>query len=162
MTFENFRCTSVALLILCGAIVGCGTPTAKIMNSWKGNHVSRLIRSWGPPDYVTIDGKGGKVYIWERDINLPLTDARSKTKGTITYSPYQDEYTIKSKTVYTDAIVLKGKKVRMFWVDQNGIIYSWKAKGFVNDHSDTVVLILISVGLLGAYILSDQIARGGI
>lgn len=160
--FENFRRISGALLILCGTFVGCGTPTHKIMNSWKGNHVSSLIRSWGPPDYVTSDEKGGKVYIWERNINLPLTDARSETKGTITYSPYRNEYTIKSNTVYTDAIVLKGKKVRMFWVDQNGIIYGWKAEGFVNDHSDTVVLILISAGLLGAYILSDQIARGGI
>ena len=148
--------------MLCLMILGCGTPTAKIMNSWKGAPVSRLIRSWGPPDYVTSDGKGGRVYIWKRNINIPIADARSKTKGAITYSPYLDEYTIKSKTVHTDAVVLKGEKVRMFWVDQNGIIYSWKAKGFLSDHSDTVVLILISAGLLGAYILSDQIARGGI
>jgi len=112
---------------------GCAKPTVEIMNSWNGSHVSALIRSWGPPNRVTSDGAGGKIYIWSVDISLPLTSGKARTKGTASYNPYLDEYTVKSKTTYTEPLFIEGKKVRMFWVNERGIIYHWKAQGFVQE-----------------------------
>lgn len=36
----------------------------EIMSSWVGKHQAELIRSWGAPDRVTSDGKGGKVLVY--------------------------------------------------------------------------------------------------
>lgn len=154
--------STVAFFMLCLTILGCGTPTAEIMNSWKGAHVSRLIRSWGPPQHVTTDGAGGKIYIWKKNIDITLADAKAKTKGTITYSPYLDEYTIDSKTTYTDPVVLEGEKVRMFWVDRDGIIYTWRAEGFIVEEGDTVLLVIVIIGGLGFGLLLGAIEHGDI
>ena len=35
-----------------------------IMKSWEGAHISRLIRSWGPPQEIVSDGAGGRIYIY--------------------------------------------------------------------------------------------------
>ena len=150
----------VALLLLIVFVLGgCGPPTAEIMNSWKGAHVSRLIRSWGPPQQVTTDGAGGRIYIWTTDVNIPLTKAESKTKGTVTYNPYLDEYTIESKTTYTEPIVIDGQKVRMFWANKDGIIYHWRAKGFIIEEGDAVLYGVIGVALIVLLIVREQQRR---
>ena len=41
------------------------------MNSWMGSHISKVIRSWGPPTQITADGAGGHIYIW-RPQPIPL------------------------------------------------------------------------------------------
>lgn len=30
----------------------------------KGTHISKMTRSWGPPEEITDDGTGWRVYIW--------------------------------------------------------------------------------------------------
>ena len=149
---------SVAFLLLIVFVFSsCGPPTAEIMNSWKGHHVSRLIRSWGPPQQVTTDGAGGRIYIWTTDVNIPLTKAKSKTKGTVTYNPYLDEYAIKSKTTYTDPIVIEGQKVRMFWVNKNRIIYHWRAKGFIRDEgTEAAIVVGLAIGVVLVLIKYEQ------
>ena len=155
--------STVGVFMLCLTVLGCGTPTAKIMNSWKGAHVSRLIRSWGPPQHVTTDGAGGKIYIWKKNIDITLAEGKAKTKGTVTYSPYLDEYTIDSETTYTDSRCPQGEeKVRMFWVDKDGIIYTWKAKGFIVEEGDTVLLVIVIIGGLGLGLLLGAIEHGDI
>ncbi len=140
----RLHCLLISLLV---ALVGCGPSTKEIMNSWKGSHVSRLIRSWGPPQQVVPDGAGGKIYVWSDSIYLPFTKGKTETRGT--YDAYSS--TFKSKTTYTPPLVLEGDKVRMFYVDAQGIIYTWRAEGFINDPETDAVLIggiVVGVGVL--------------
>ena len=69
------------------------------MDSWMGEHVSKLIRSWGPPQRVISDGASGKIYIWSSRVKNPFSQRE------------------------------KYDRVRMFWVNSRGIIYHWRAKG---------------------------------
>ena len=148
---------AVFLLITAFILSGCGPPTAEIMNSWKGSHVSTLIRSWGPPQEISTDGLNGHVYIWRTDINIPLSDREEETKGTITYDPHIDQYSVKTKTTYKEPVVIKGKKLRMFWVNEDGIIYTWKAKGFIVEEGDTELLVIgVAVGVVLAIILESK------
>ena len=77
----NFKLMKSYVWIMIVVFLGCGPTTTEIMNSWKGSHVSRLIRSWGPPQEVTTDGAGSRIYIWTTEINIPLSNATSKDKG---------------------------------------------------------------------------------
>jgi hypothetical protein len=98
-------------------------PTIKeIMDSWKGSHQSTLIKSWGPPDRTTSDGKGGNILIYNKgkggsiitdNVQIPTT----KLKGIIERPPYY-EYDITTDNTY--------QRYRMFYVDDKGIIYYWK------------------------------------
>ena len=143
---------SIAFFLITAFILnGCGPPTAKIMNSWKGSHVSQLIRSWGPPQEIATDGLNGHVYIWRTDINIPLSDGEEKTRGTITYNPYLDQYSIRTKTTYKEPVVIEGQKLRMFCVNEDGIIYTWKAKGFVVEEGDTELLV---IGVVAAVVIA--------
>ena len=147
----------VFLLITAFILNGCGPPTAEIMNSWTGSHVSELIRSWGPPQEISTDGLNGHVYIWRTDINIPLSERETETKGTITYDPYLDQYSIESKTTYKEPVVIEGQKVRMFWVNEDGTIYTWKAKGFIVEKGDTELLVIgLAVGVVLAIIIESK------
>ncbi len=147
----------VFLLITAFILNGCGLPTAEIMNSWKGSHVSDLIRSWGPPQEISTDGLNGHVYIWRTDINIPLSERETETKGTITYDPYLDQYSIESKTTYKEPVVIEGQKVRMFWINEDGTIYTWKAKGFIVEKGDTELLVIgLAVGVVLAIIIESK------
>lgn len=136
------------IMLIC-ALASCGPTTAEIMNSWKGSHVSRLMRSWGPPQQITPDGAGGRIYVWTRDVNIPLANAKSKTKGTIDYNPYLDQYTVKSKTTHTAPVIIQGQKARMFWVNKDGIVYYWQARGFTTDEGDqALTIIIVALGVV--------------
>ena len=139
------RSLVVGLLIV---LVGCGTPTKQIMDSWKGRHVSRLIRSWGPPKQVVPDGAGGKIYIYSDRLYLPLADGKTETNATMFHGQYMS--TLKSTTTYTPPLVLDGEKVRMFYANSDGVIYYWRAKGFINDPDEDAILIgiLVVVGVV--------------
>ena len=148
---------SVAIFMACLIVVGCATPTAEIMDSWDGSHVSRVISSWGPPQRVTGDGRGGEIYIWSDDVSIPLSDGKTKTTSTVDYDPYRERFTVRSTTKYKEPVVLEGERVRMFWVDEDGIIYDWRAEGFVVDESDTTMLVLLGVGcLVGLIVLKSM------
>ena len=130
--------------VLCFAfLLSCATPTAEIMDSWKGSHVSRLIKSWGPAQRIADDGQGGKIYIYS---NV------SHTSVTVPFKPflYSNPYGIitKSKT---------NERTRMFWVNTDGIIYYWKAEGDINEKHDLsgegmtmVYAVLLVIALMGA------------
>ena len=139
-------------LVICSLVlIGCGQSTKQIMDSWKGHHVSSLIRSWGPPHQVVSDGARGEIYIWRSRVNIPLAKGKKETRGTVTHYPHSSRF--KSKTTYIPPVVLKGDKVRMFWVDSQGIIYHWRAQGFVNDPDEDVVWIGVLAILLGVRVL---------
>jgi len=95
---------------------GCGRSEkiSTAMDSWKGSHQSQLIRSWGPPTLTHSDGKGGQILEWryERGSNKTTATTVPNTQTTI--------YRHKSKSYAS----------RMFWVDEEGIIYYWSWKGW--------------------------------
>src|SRR6185436_14556621 len=95
------------------ALVGCAARVNKELQPWVGRHQSELIDAWGPPTRLSIDGKGGTVLVYEQSVNYetagqPLYDKKGKMTG---YVPGQ-QY---SSTRY-----------RMFYVDPDGIIYTFR------------------------------------
>ena len=94
-----------------------------IMKSWMGASVPQLIRSWGPPHEIVSDGAGGKIYIYTKAVDILLKPGTIKRKGTYGGGRYTENIEVKP------AEYLKYDKVRMFWVNSQGIIYHWKWKG---------------------------------
>ena len=97
------------------ALSGCASAINETMDSWMGHHVSELIQSWGPPTRTTPDGKGGKVYIWEHVIDA------GQRPGRVRVTP--------GGATYTEPERITSTRTRMFYVDRNGRIYSWRWQG---------------------------------
>ena len=120
-------------------LMACGPSTKEIMNSWKGQHISKVVRSWGPPKKVVSDAADDTIHIWSDRVFLPLTDTVLKTDATVYHKPYSS--TVKSTSTYTPPLAIDGDKIRMFYVNSRGIVYSWRAQGFINDPNENVLLI---------------------
>jgi len=84
--------------------------TDEIMKSWIGYHQSELIASWGPPEKITIDGKGGSVldYSYHKDL------------GSTAYKDPWGNVHIRPRGY---------KATRYFYVNSDGIIYKVKWQG---------------------------------
>ena len=104
----------IIIIFLCLSILGCASIN-KTMRSWVGHHKSELILKWGPPSRTADDGKGGEILIYEYQRNL------GQEPGTVRSSGGQIVYTEPTQRTYI--------ATRMFWVDEKGIIYSWRWKG---------------------------------
>lgn len=106
------------LLLLGGILLllqGCSSPS-KIMQSWEGHHVSELYQSWGPPTATTSDGRGGMIvsYYYDRYLGQIPGRAVRNLDGSVSYTaPTANTYTAQ----------------RNFYVNANGIIYSWRWQG---------------------------------
>ncbi len=96
-------------------LVGCVSPS-ETMQTWVGHHQSELIASWGPPQSTASDGKGGTILIYQSYVNL------GQTPGQVTPTGYGNYY-------YTAPQQNGYGRSRMFYVDSNGIIYSWRWQG---------------------------------
>ncbi len=65
----------VLFLIPLLLLVSC-TSIDDVMKSWIGKHKSELLKSWGPPQQTSDDGKGGDIlnYIrysnWNRSVEV--------------------------------------------------------------------------------------------
>jgi len=95
---------------------GCASTINKTMDSWIGHHQSELIQSWGPPTQTAPDGKGGSILIYGSYVDL------GQTPGRASVDPYGNvRYTAPEQRGYS--------RTRMFYVDQNGIIYYWRWQG---------------------------------
>ena len=101
----------ILLVFFVIGLSGCVTSSHRLsdaMDSWKGSHQSELIASsWGPPARTTPDGKGGTVLIYEKYQTVHTGDSR--------YSHYK-------KIIHVGT--------RMFYVNKDGIIYSWRWKNY--------------------------------
>lgn len=149
-----FRFVLVWTLII---LVGCGPSTKQVMDSWKGHRVSSIIRNWGPPQQVVSDGAGGQIYIWKNRIHLQLANATTETEVTVTHNAYSSR--LKSKTTYTPPLVLEGDRVRCFYVNSQGVVYHWYAKGFINDPEEDAVWIMVLVVSLAALVYMEYTAQ---
>ena len=107
------RCIVPAALI--AIATGCTSPST-VMQAWVGHHQGDLIQSWGPPTRTTSDGRGGEILVYEYDRNMGQIPGRAVRNydGSVSYTSPQSNGYVAS---------------RMFWVNKEGIIYTWQWKG---------------------------------
>ena len=114
---KNYTIKFALLFLTLFFFYGCSTgeEISKAMNSWVGSHYSDMMLKWGPPTYSTSDGKGGQILVYQYDRNGgSIPGYATKIGKTIFYTaPQNISYTAE----------------RMFWVNADGIIYSWRWKG---------------------------------
>ena len=86
-----------------------------IMDSWVGHYESELVAYWGPPTEVVPDGKGGKIIVYESLKGTWGNETDKRIVGGSQYAsrPRQPGYAA----------------TRMFYVNEKGIVYSWKWSG---------------------------------
>jgi hypothetical protein len=112
------------LQLACGVVVaaaiatsGCAAQINSAMSTWVGHHQSELIRSWGPPSRTASDGQGGTVLIYDSYVDM------GQTPGTAYTDPYGNvRYTTPQQNGYA--------RTRMFYVNADGYIYSWRWQGY--------------------------------
>jgi hypothetical protein len=106
---------TILLILLTSFFIGCAGPS-KIMSSWVGKTKADLYQSWGPPGRVTDDGQGGEILIYSATVNMGQTPGQvyNNGNGGVNYTAPQSNY-------YS--------KTRMFYVNSNGVIYSWRWQG---------------------------------
>ncbi|WP_444897420.1 hypothetical protein ACJJIQ_07440 [Microbulbifer sp. ANSA003] len=111
------KITIILFLLLSTLLAGgCASQVNKAMQSWVGHHKADLIASWGPPNQVADDGRGGEILIYNSYVNLGQTPGRVQTDywGNTTYTvPQQNGY----------------QRTRMFYVNPEGYIYNWRWQG---------------------------------
>ena len=86
-----------------------------IMNSWVGHYESELIAAWGQPTKVIEDKQGGRVLEYKslKGTWGETTDKRIVGGAQFKAQPRQEGYAA----------------IRIFHVDEDGIIRSWKWEG---------------------------------
>ena len=108
----------VAIAIVAMNFGGCfSQQITDTMKSWEGSHYSQLLQSWGPPTQTSEDGLGGQILVYMYDRNLGQIPGRAwkDNYGVVHYTaPQGNNYTA----------------TRMFYVNKDGIIYSWRWQGF--------------------------------
>lgn len=107
----------ILFLVIISLWYGCSTgeEISKAMDSWKGSHYSDMMLNWGPPTYSTSDGIGGQILVYQYD------RSGGQIPGYVTKFGGSVFYTAPQNVSY--------KAERMFYVNKNGIIYSWRWKG---------------------------------
>jgi hypothetical protein len=107
----NKYCLAIIASLLL-SLSGCATPINNQMQSWIGHPQSELILSWGPPARTTSDGNGGSILIYGQYVDLGQSPGQVYANGSYT-APQQNGY----------------QRTRMFYVNSNGVIYSWRWQG---------------------------------
>lgn len=110
----------VVLLLFPAVLLAQVGNDDSVMSTWIGSQQHELIRSWGAPDRVTSDGKGGKVLVYVQ------------TYGSVRQSePDCDTYynsDLQPVTNCTPGRVIDDRyyAVRSFYVNPKGIIYYYR------------------------------------
>lgn len=140
---KNLSIFCIPFFILLSGCAATIEEENAVMESWKGAHISKTIRKWGPPRNIVSDGQGGKIYIWSEYKSVNLSPAKTETKGTITrtYGGYQ----YREKTTHKPPIDYNYVKAYMFYVNRRGVIYHWKIKG---QEDEQVLLFLLGCSLV--------------
>ena len=108
---------------LAGCVASKQPSTREIMNSWMGNHISQVIRSWGAYDQVVSDGAGGKIYIWITYRDDSILDILPPPRGNSISAAIARVQ--RAEIRRRAATPLK----REMYVGPNGGVYSWRVSG---------------------------------
>jgi hypothetical protein len=106
----------ISVFLAVGILISC-TPSNS-MASWIGHPQSELYQSWGPPSNITSDGNGGQILIY-------ASISSYQTPGQINTNSYGNS----THTTYTAPQINSYQRTRMFYVNADGIIYSWRWQG---------------------------------
>ena len=96
-------------------MAGCSGP-GKIMNEWIGKTKEQLYKTWGQPQTVTDNGAAGLILTYP--VNVELFDPPG-----IYLSNEGDGYTRIERPEQKNR---QYTKLKLFYVNPAGIIYSWK------------------------------------
>lgn len=86
-----------------------------MMDSWMNQHKSELLKVWGIPTRTSDDGQGGEILAYERTKVFPQMGVASVH--------YNNVYSTRTQNVVT--------RIRSFYVNKDGIVYSWLCNGRV-------------------------------
>lgn len=124
-------------VFVCAVLLsGCASSVNKLMESWMGHNVQELMIAWGPPQQVMDNPSGnGKIVIYDSHsaVTLPGTNptpGTSYTNGYIDANGYWH-----ATTTYvpgspgTPPTTLDLQRVRVFYVNDQGIITAWSWRG---------------------------------
>ena len=122
MVMKSMRWILFVGILFAGILASCShlTPDA-MLNSWLGKTEHELLLSWGPPSRTDSDGAGGRIlsYIHTEDWVSPYVRPGKLVDhgdGTASYTPPRQS----SGT---------STKIRRFYVNAEGVIYSWWYQG---------------------------------
>lgn len=111
----------ISYLLIAGCAATKSSPSIReVMNSWKGSHISLIIRQWVAYSQVVDDGAGGEIYIWitRQRAGAPVTvynppvqraqqpetqptirvPRRTTTRGTMRWNPVLQQYEWEEET----------------------------------------------------------------
>ena len=104
----KFMVTAISLIILYSCAPSIPQPTyEEKMQTWLGNHQSKIISQWGAYTRTIDDGAGGKILIWEEHF----------TKSSTT-----TPYTLFGQTFYSHSGGGSGIRYHDVFIDKNGYI----------------------------------------
>ena len=103
------RVVITATLLL--ALTAC-TTVSDTMQSWVGSTQHDLILKWGPPTRTASDGADGMILIYEYTSSGQIPGQAYVGAGGVVF------YTAPQSTQRT--------ATRMFYVNSEGVIYSWR------------------------------------
>ena len=116
----------ISLLLIVVMFTGCASHINKVMNSWMYHHYSDLMASWGPPQYLYDDGKGGRILVYTSPRAFAVPGSSYTTFNANVYDNYIWGSAV---TTYNPSRVYTWTAYRMFWINKQGTIYRWSWKG---------------------------------
>jgi hypothetical protein len=116
MKAKHDYCKSIlmTLFVLSSIVItSCATTEGykKIVQSWVGSDINRLIASWGPPTSTYNMPNGDVVYTWFRQSNESVNTG---------YNQYTRQIQTNRTSLHCET---------SFTTDRNGRIYTWSFKG---------------------------------
>ena len=119
------------ILVLAGCSIDPGKKLTKAMKSWMGQPCALLVGAWGPPQQVFDDGRGGRVLMYTEYRLIGASRPSSTTQSTYSATAIDNMIwgTGTSRTTYDPGRVIGYTAWRMFYVDQEGTVYSFAWKG---------------------------------
>lgn len=109
--------------------IGCGRINT-MMKSWVGHHYSELLMSWGPPQAVYDDGRGGRILVYTQERQW-TTPGRAVTTTTGSATVYDNWIwgQAQSVTYFQPGGTSGYTAYRMFQINSSGYIYNWSWRG---------------------------------
>tara|TARA_Y100001970_G_C13869194_1_gene668148 strand:+ start:190 stop:543 length:354 start_codon:yes stop_codon:yes gene_type:complete len=101
----------ILLLYSCAAVTPQPTYEEK-MQTWIGEHYSKMIQQWGAYTRSIDDGAGGTIYIWEKPYSKSSTTTPYTAFGKTYYSTSGGGSGVSFHDVFVDK---DGKIVRIKW-----------------------------------------------
>lgn len=118
--------TTVSLGII-ALLAGCATGTMdRIMTSWQGEHIDRVVERWGYPN-AERNFRGKTLYVWNESSTYVLP-SYSTTTGTVSRAgPGMAFYSGTTTTMPGGPIT--GVCERILEVDSAGRVVAWQWEG---------------------------------